>query len=241
MKRTERHHLKENEVAEWVLDLKDQFEANRQLITYGGIAVLVVAAAVLGTLAWRSMGAERANAALAAAMTVAEAPVQPPSVAEQGKLPAQAAGTYPSEKSRHEAALPKLLEAANAYPDSEAGIVARYRAAAALVALGRADEGIQRYREVIEKGTGVVQTMAKLGIADAQLMAGKFDEAAKGLTELAGQSGTETPVDGVLMQLGRTYRLAGKNAEAKKAFQRILDEFPQSVYAGVARREVESL
>jgi hypothetical protein len=109
------------------------------------------------------------------------------------------------------------------------------------VALGRADEGIQRYREVIERGTGVVQAMAKLGIADAQLAAGKYDDAVKGLKELTDQAGADTPADGVLMQLGRACRLAGKDADAKKAFQRVVDEFPQSIYAGEARREIESL
>ena len=55
MKRTERHHLKENEVAHWVLELQEQYEANKQTITYGATAIVVVAAAVIGTMAWRSM------------------------------------------------------------------------------------------------------------------------------------------------------------------------------------------
>jgi TolA-binding protein len=241
MKRTERHHLKENEVAHWVLELKDQYEANQHLVKYVGLGVLVIAVAVFGTLAWRSMTTGKASAALAEAMSIAEAPVTGPVAGEAGKLPVQPPGTYPSDRLRLEAALPKFLAAADAYPASEAGIVARYRAAATLVALGRTDEGIQRYREVIEKGKGVVVAMAKLGIADAQLAAGKFDEAATGLKELAEKGGDDMPVDGVLMQLARAYRLAGKGADAKKSFQRIVDEFPTSVYATEARREIDTL
>ena len=57
MKRTERHHLKENEVAHWLLELQEQDEAHKQTITYprGAIAIVIVAAAVIGTMAWRSM------------------------------------------------------------------------------------------------------------------------------------------------------------------------------------------
>jgi outer membrane protein assembly factor BamD (BamD/ComL family) len=44
-------------------------------------------------------------------------------------------------------------------------------------------------------------------------------------------------VDGVLMALGRTYAKAGRADEAARAFSRIVDEFPQSVYAADARRE----
>ena len=241
MKRTERHHLKENEVAEWVLELRNQYDANKNAIRYGGLAILVLVGAVFGTIAWRSMSEGRANAMLAEAMTVAEAPVTAPTAGEAGTLPVQPAGTYPSERVKREAALPKFMAAADAYPSSEAGLIARYRAAATLVALGRADEGIQRYRDVSDKATGVVQAMARLGVADAQLSAGKYDEAVAGLKAMIDQKAADVPADGVLMQLGRAYRLAGKKGDAKVSFQRLVDEFPQSVYAAQAKRELESL
>jgi TolA-binding protein len=241
MKRTERHHLKENEVAEWVLGLRHQFETNKKAVLYGGLAVLVVIGAVFGTMAWRSMSGGRANAMLAEAMTVAEAPVTAPTAGDAGRLPVQPTGTYPSERVKLEAALPKFMAAADAFPLSEAGLIARYRAAATLVALGRADEGIQRYRDVSEKATGVVQAMARLGVADAQLSAGKYDEAVTGLKLMMDQKAADVPLDGVLMQLGRAYRLAGKNGDAKVSFQRLVDEFPQSVYAAQAKRELDSL
>ena len=241
MKRTERHHLKENEVAEWVLSLKEQLEQNRQAITYGSIAVVVVIIAVLGTLAWRAVSANRSNALLAEAMTVAEAPVTNPVAAGEGQLPTQPAGTYPSERARHEAALPKLLAAADAYPATEAGFIARYRAGAALAALGRVDEAVRQYRTVADRATGVVQSMARLGIADAEAAAGKYDDAVKALKDLSTATNLDVPADGVLMQLARVYRLAGKAADAKQTFQRVLAEFPQSVYASEARRELESL
>jgi TolA-binding protein len=241
MKRNERHHLKENEVAEWILELREQYEANKQTINYGLIAIALVAAAVIGTMAWRSMAADRATALLAEAMTVAEAPVTPPVAGETGALPKQPAGTFPSTRARAEAALPKFIAVADAYPSREAGLVATYRAAAALVELGRADEAIQKYKAVVEKGTGVVQAMAKLGIADAQMAAGKHADAVASLKDLAAKGGEELPLDGVLMQLGRAYRLSGQAADAKKSFQRLVDEFPTSVYASEARRELESL
>jgi outer membrane protein assembly factor BamD (BamD/ComL family) len=49
------------------------------------------------------------------------------------------------------------------------------------------------------------------------------------------------PVDGVLMQLGRAYRLAGRTPEAVQTFKRITDEFPASPYAADARRELDVL
>jgi outer membrane protein assembly factor BamD (BamD/ComL family) len=43
------------------------------------------------------------------------------------------------------------------------------------------------------------------------------------------------------MQLGRAYLQAGKKDEATRAFTRVVDEFPQSLYAGEAREKISEL
>jgi hypothetical protein len=240
MKRTERHHLKENDFAEWLLGVTAWFEANRQTVLYGGIAILLIGAGVAGTVAYRQMNAGRASGMLAEAMSLAEAPIVPPSAAEAGKAPVQQPGTYPTDRARLEAALPKLMAVADAYPGTDAGIMARYRAAAALVAVGKTADGILRYREVIEKGHGVYLVMARLGIADAQVAAGQFDQAIASYKEAAALNSEDAPADGILMQLARAYRLAGNAEEATKTLKRVAGEFPQSPYAPVAKRELES-
>jgi TolA-binding protein len=239
MKRTERHHLKENEFAEWLLGARTWYEANSKTVGYVGIAVALALAAVMGTIAYRQMAGGRATSALAEALAVAEAPVLPPAPAEAGKPPVQRPGTYPTDRARLEAALPKLLAVADAYPASDAGIMARYRAAAALVAIGRTPEGIQRYKEVVEKGKGAYQAMARMGIAEAQLMAGQYDQAIASFKEVEALKSEDVPADGVLMQIARAYKLAGKAEDAKKTFNRVASEFPQSPYAAAARREAD--
>ncbi|MCX6539475.1 MAG: tetratricopeptide repeat protein [Acidobacteria bacterium] len=241
MKRTERHHLKENEFAEWLLGAREWYGANRNLVIYGGLAIIIVAIGVVATVIVRQNTASTATRMLAEAMVIAEAPVMPPTAGEAGKPPMQATGTYASDKARLEAALPSLLAVADSYPNLEPGVMARYRAAAALVAVGRTADGIERYREVVAKAKGVYQVMAKLGIADAQLTIGQYEPALASLKEIAQQTTDEVPVDGVLMQLARGYRLAGKNDEARKTFRRVADEFPQSPYAQIARREMDAL
>jgi len=240
MKATERHHLKENEVAEWLQDTRGWFDANRSLILYGGIAILVVAVAVGGTVAYRNMEAAKATAMLAEAMSIAEANVVAPTVTEAGKPPVQMAGTFATDRARFEAALPKLMAVATAYPASDAGIIGRYRAGAALVSLGKTADGIQRYQEVVATSTGVYQIMARLGIADAQVSAGQFDQAIAAYKDVLALNSEDAPADGVLMELARAYRLAGKADEAKKTFKRVADEFPQSPYVPLARREMET-
>ncbi|MGE5198992.1 MAG: hypothetical protein ACM3H9_05085, partial [Rhodospirillaceae bacterium] len=89
MKRTERHHLKENEFAEWLLGAKNWYEANSKAVGYLGIAAALALVAVAGTLAYRQMTTGRASSALAGALAIADAPVLPPAPAEGGKPPVQ--------------------------------------------------------------------------------------------------------------------------------------------------------
>ena len=49
------------------------------------------------------------------------------------------------------------------------------------------------------------------------------------------------PIDGILMQLGRAYALAGRKEEAVRTFTRVTDEFPTSMYSSDARRELEDV
>ena len=155
-------------------------------------------------------------------------------------MPVQQPGTFQTEQAKLDAALPKFVEAANAYPDTDAGIAARYHAAGILASLGRYPEAEQRYQEVVDKaGNRIYGRTARLGLADTQVAQGKFDSAITIYHGVEPRHEFAIPVDGVLMQLGRAYAQAGRKDEAARAFNRIVDEFPQSTYAADARREME--
>ena len=278
MKRSERHHLKENAVAVVIGGLQRQlYERGRRLMT--GIAVVLVALVLVGGYFWWSgRTTSRAGALLADALVLADAPVVPPpsplaaELAELASLdddagtaestdatePADTAapatetepvafvqplGTYPTIEARMSAALPKLIEAADAYPGTRPGITARYRAAAALAALGRHEEAAEQYRQVIDRDEGgIYGRMGVLGLADVQIARGAFDEAIVLLEQSSGVGAEgDLPVDGVLMRLGHAYGLAGRSSEAQATFQRVMDEFPASFYFADAERELQAL
>ncbi|HJR59664.1 MAG TPA: tetratricopeptide repeat protein [Vicinamibacterales bacterium] len=241
MKSTERHKLKENEFARSVSAARDMLTSRQRDIGRLAIAVAVVVALVGGYTLWRQSRNAKADAALAAGLALFEAPVVPVAAPAPGSpLPVQQPGTFATERAKLEAALPKLMEAAEAYPNTDGGIAARYYAASALAALGRFPEAEQRYQEVVDKaGSRIYGKTGRLGLADAQAAQGKYDNAITIYRELSTDANSQVPVDGVLMALGRTYLRAGRADEAARAFSRIVDEFPQSVYAADARRERE--
>jgi len=140
-----------------------------------------------------------------------------------------------------EAALPKFMETADAYPTTDAGIAARYHAAGILAQLGRYAEAERQYQEVVDKGgRSIYARTARLGLAGAQLAQNKFDSAIAIYRDLTTETNPQLPVDGVLMQLGQAYLRAGKGEDAARAFNRVVEEFPDSIYVADARRELEA-
>ena len=180
----------------------------------------------------------RAGALLADAIVVSEARVGPPPAPG---APATSL-SFPTEREKLEAAAAKFKSVADQYPSSDAGLFARYREAATLMAIGNAKEAAAAYQRVIDQaGSGLYGQMAQLGLAEAQARDGQYDTAINTYKGLAENRDGPLPVDGILMQLGRTYLDAGKTTEAQQTFNRVVEEFPESPFSGDARRELESL
>jgi tetratricopeptide (TPR) repeat protein len=249
MKARERHHLKENELARRLTSAREFVEPRRKVFSVALVVAILLALGVVGVFAMRQRTASRAYDRLAEAMVVLDAQVAPPAAPvenkAEGAAPAAAAqtpGTYPTERAKLEAAVPKLKAAADAYPDATAGITARYRLASAYATLGRHKEAVQAYDEVIARdGDGLYARMARLGKAQELAGSGQYDAAITTFRELSESQNSDLPVDAILMQLGHAYAAAGKKDEAQKTFTKIVDEHPDSPYTQEARRQLELL
>jgi tetratricopeptide (TPR) repeat protein len=243
MKRTERHHLKENELAQTLAAASDALAARRSLIVGIVLALLLVAGVVGGINVWRRGADAQADRMLADAMVAFNAPVIPATTtaSQPGEVPAAATlgatGSFATEAAKLNAALPKLQATADAHPDTAAGITARYHYASSLASLGRHDEAIQSFDEVMSRAgrNTLYGRMALLGKADTQARAGQYDSAIATWTELAASPDQELPKDAILMELAKTYQASGKQEDARKTFTRIVDEYPTSPYVPEAK------
>jgi predicted negative regulator of RcsB-dependent stress response len=238
MKRTERQHLKEHELERFARQTRELVEARRRETMAITTVVIVVAAGAIGYFAWHEHVQSRAHDLLAQAVAVQDARVGPPPAPGQ-----PSAGLYfPTERERAQAALTKFKTAADAYPSTDAGIYARYQQAATLVTLDQPQQAAAVYPQVIDRaGDSIYGQMARLGLAEAQARAGQYDQAINTFKELAQRKDGPLPIDGILMQLGRTYLDAGKRADAQQTFNRLVEEFPESPFTGDARRELDNL
>lgn len=249
MKSTERHHLKENELANSLAAAREFVETRKQTVGTIAAAAIAIAAVVVGAVYFMNRTDTRGQDLLAEAKVALSAPVVPVGAeagGEQGSLPAAATigatGSFSTEAAKLNAALPKLKAAADAYPDSAAGIEARYHYAGALASLGRTQEAVTEFEHVVTRaGDGSIYgRMALLGKADTQTKAGQADAAIASWKALADRKDPNLPEDAILMELGRAYQLKGNAEEARKTFTLLVDQFPTSPYVAEARAELGS-
>lgn len=239
MKAGERHHLKTNEFAVRLARATELAATHRDRIKIAVLAILVVILGVVGYSWYRGNTTDKAEALLGAAMTIYQAPIVPAPTVPGAT---QQEGTYPTETARSEAALASFQKIIEDYPSTSAAVAARYHRACALMALGRLDEAGQGFQAAAEAaGSSVFGPMSKMGHASALVAAKQFDKGLPIFEALAADRDGILPVDGVLMQLARAYAEAGKTAEARTAYKRVVDEFPESNYVGQARQEMVNL
>jgi tetratricopeptide (TPR) repeat protein len=246
MKRIDRKHLKENELAQKLAAAREFVERRQGTITAAAVAIAVVVLAVIGISLWSQRSNAESERALAEAMVALNAPVVPAGVEGAEGVPAAAqigaTGTFSTEEAKLNAALPKLQAAAEGYADTPAGIQARYHLAGALAALGRHQDAMAAFDEVVDRAgdDSLYGRMAMLGKADAQARAGQLDAAIEVWKEMTSQT-DELPVDAILMQLARAYVQQGNTEEARKTYTEIVDNHPDSPYSPEARAELEGL
>jgi TolA-binding protein len=239
MKAQERHQLKQNEFARTAARVAGTVAANRDRVIVITLIAVAVVAVVGGYFWWRRSTNQRASAELAIGLSISQAPITPPSTLPTATTRAT---TYESAAARSEAALKQFDRTAADYPSTDAGLAARYHAGLELVSLGRMADAERAFQDVIDRGgSSIYATSARLGLAETLAAQGKHDEAIRRFTDLAADRDGSLPIDGVLMQLARTSEKAGKKDDARAAYRRVVDEFPDSAYAQEARQQLTTL
>ena len=238
MKRTERRHLKDNELAGLAASAQQRFEERRSQVLTTVAAIVVIGGAAIGWFAWRGHVDSRAHALLAEAVAVDETPV---GIASNPANPTTGP-RFASMKEKREASLAKYKAVADRYPGTDAGLFALCREASTYLAMGKTAEAIAAYQQAATRDpNGFYGRMARLGLAEAHANAHQYDQAITAYKDLSQRKDDGLPIDGILMELGRTYLDAGKPAEAQQTFDRLVQEYPDSPYNADARRELDNL
>jgi predicted negative regulator of RcsB-dependent stress response len=209
----------------------------RTLFTAIGVALAVALLAALWFM-YRSSRAEHANEALAQAIKVYQAPIDP--AAPKPDDPQNP--TFGDEAARRTKAKGVFEKLVDDYGSTAAGDVG----AVYLGQIAIGEEQPDRARElwngfVKDHGDHLLAGEVRVNLFRLDRHTGKAQEVAQTLTTMLDQTEPPLPQDVILGELAATQEQLGKKQEAVQSYQRIVDEFPQSPYAREAREKISAL
>lgn len=201
------------------------------LAAIGGVLVLI--AVVVGVLLYLGQRERTAQQRLAEAIEILEAPVAP-----AGET-APAPGTYRSEEEKLAKAEPILQEIVAEYGGRDAADVASLYLARLDVQRDQLDAAREKYAAFIEEHPRhVLAAAARMTLLELRLAAGETDQViAEVEKELAARE-PSLPKDAALAVLARAQTAANQPAKAREAYQRIVNEYPDSPYTIEAQRRL---
>jgi len=219
---TRKQLLKQDEITETASDVTHWLEEHWQKVA-AAAAALVVVAGIVGIWLW--MGERNRQQATQAF--------------DEGLVSFQEAELSGFQNSpRMENALASFEQASELAGSREPGGVARFYQATSLYRLGRAEEAVPLLVTLVEESddSSTLDGSAKSMLASVWSEIGQSEQAMTLLEEAIAANEVGFPADQALMQLGRIHQSAQQPALARAAWERIVNEYPQSGASAEARR-----
>ncbi|MFC1491670.1 tetratricopeptide repeat protein [Nitrospinota bacterium] len=182
------------------------YRANAKLILAAAATLIVVVAAIVGNRLWNAHVREQAALALAMAEAINK---------EQAGQGAENA----------------LRRAADAYPGTKSGVIARLKLAVLLRERGDFSAAEQEYRRLLKADElgGMDFELARRGLASSLSLQGKCAEAVPIWKEILAKGSLLTPED-IYIAIGACLEETGQAAEALKTYDELIQKHPRSPF-----------
>jgi tetratricopeptide (TPR) repeat protein len=205
-------------------------------VTVGTLLVLLAAALVVKNFRDRQDAA--AEAAFSKALEVYHAPV----AAEQAPGAERPAGAYATRDEKLRKALAEF-EAVEKSAPREVRERARYYGALSRLELGEVAAAEKSLAELAGRRAeeDLIPSLARLALADLHRRNGQPQKAIDAYRQMLDDTSFLLPRDHVLLKLGAAQEEANRLKDARISYERLVQEYPGSVYAGEARQRAEYL
>ncbi|MCA1734293.1 MAG: tetratricopeptide repeat protein, partial [Acidobacteria bacterium] len=201
---------------------------NAPAVVWSIVAVLVLIAAVAAFMLWRTRQENVAQKRLAEGIQVIEAPMAAP-----GET-APAPGTYGSEQEKIAKAEPIFRDVVDKYGSSDAADVASLYLAKIEVARGDTKSAREKLEAFVDEHEGHLLAMAaRVSLIDLRLAEGEAQQVIADLEKEVASTEGALPQDVALTLLARAYEAAKQPQKARDAYQRIVNEYPDSVHLAI--------
>ena len=232
--RLTRKEIKRDQVQEALSGVMEFLRDNlRSLVLMAGL-VLVLIGAVAAYRSYSEGKEIEAREELARAIRIYSAPIG------EALDPADSSNpTFDDVASRDEAARRQLEAVLEEFGGSDSAAIAKAYLGESAARSGDLDRARQLWTEFLEsQGNHMLASEVRLNLMSVERVQGRGQELVTQIRAQLEEPETDLPKDVLLYQLALTQRELGLDSEARLTMQRLLDEHPQSVYAGEARAEL---
>jgi predicted negative regulator of RcsB-dependent stress response len=225
-----RKELKQDKIRESIEHGAEAVYSHSKAATAVLIVLLIAVAAYFGWRFYSDRQNLHASAALDTAMKTYNSPLR------SSAPPGDTGETiYPSEDARADAASQQFLVAANKYPNTNPGRLARYYAALCLEDLSRYNQALEELKKIAPGKDKELAAMAEYQMANIYTRTGKTDDAIKAYRAVADMHAVLVPRPLALLELADLLRQKSP-AEAAGIYQQVKNEYPNTPVADRAER-----
>jgi tetratricopeptide (TPR) repeat protein len=235
VKRTERHHLKQDELVAGIGQATHWFEAHRQNAVNALLVALGAGLLLGGIYIYRTRKADEGRALLAEGMKQFHG-----EVSTEGE-PTPDVPRFATAEEKYRTALASLEKVANDFGSYQAGRQARYYAGLCQAELDDFEGAEKTLQELRSGKRDLLYYVASRALASVATDRGQHAEAVAIYRPLVEDAQNPLPKDYLLFELAKAEERAGNLAEARQIYDRVLAEHPESQLRGDALTRKELL
>ncbi len=235
-RRLTRKEMKQDEFVSSIGKLTLWLEANLAKVLMGAAGLVIVIIAGFGFWSWQAAKEMKGQAALASLVETFGADAGN----ESAGLPG--APTFATAQEKFQAVLVQAERVMEEHGSTNAGEIGRFYRGLAYFELGNSDLARTDFEEFQRRNSRhFLAPQAQRKLAELEEYAGNLDAACEHYQALTLSPARALPKEQSLIDLGRCLALKGDPEASSATYQRILDDFPDSIYANEARESLSKL
>ncbi len=240
MRAETRRQLKQDKFSKATLQVAEQtvhwsVEHKGKLIA-GALVVVVVVAAVLGGLYYLTLQDQKASVEFSKAVQTLNEPIRPAGMPPQPEYP-----SFASANERATEAHKQFQVIADKYPHTHAADFAHYFLGVTSSQMGDFAAAERELKPVTEYHNAEVAALAKLALASVYRNQSRNKDAEDLYNQLIQKPTSTVSKSSAQIQLAETYAADGKPSDAKKVYEQIQKDAPQSEAAQFASNKLQEL
>ncbi len=236
MKRTERHHLKQDELVAGIGQATHWFEAHRQNVVNAVLVALGAGLLLGGIYIYRTRKADEGHRLLTEALKDFHG-----TVGTKGEEAPPNVRSFATPEEKYRTALLSLEKVAIDFGSYDSGRQAQYYAGLCQAELNDFEAAERSLQELRSGNRDLLYYLASQALASVKTERGNHTEAAEIYRPLVEDAQNPLPKDYLLFELAKAQEKAGNLEQARQTYDRVLTEHPESQLRGDALSRKELL